>query len=110
MKRRTGPDEPHTAAVDTIVAREDAEAQALRERCMGRCLDELPAAKRDFIVRYRASRESRKALIAEILETEDVEVGTIYVRACRIRAGLRKCFARCVQASQDSPEGPEGGA
>lgn len=85
--------------------RENAEFQY---RCLEQCMDRLSAQNRELILAYYGSAEdprhkinNRKAL------SERLEIGAnaLWIRAHRIREGLKKCIAACVERMQSGHTG-----
>jgi len=74
-------------------AEEDA-----RMVCLKRCLNDLPAEKRNLIARYyegekRVKIENRKRLAAEL----KISAHTLEVRASRIAGKLKDCVSDCLK-------------
>jgi hypothetical protein len=78
-------------------ARPEAGDDERRIDCLGRCLEGLPAEARDLIERYygseaASSAEHRKRLAEKL----GLTVNGMRIRACRARATLASCIARCL--------------
>lgn len=64
--------------------------------CMRKCLSELPADKRDLMVKYHYGeriKDVRKALA----EKMEITLNVLRIRACRIRTSLQSCAEKCVK-------------
>lgn len=65
--------------------------------CLTKCLANLPAAKRDFILNYYGEDKKKKlAELKRLAENDGIEVATLHMRAFRLRAALEKCVLKCV--------------
>lgn len=65
--------------------------------CLKKCLANLPAEKREFIVGYY--QEDKKAKLAsykQLAESAGIEFATLHARAFRLRAKLQKCVLKCL--------------
>ena len=67
-------------------------------QCLESCLDHLPTANRDLVVRYyqqerKAKIEHRKRLATEF----GIAVNALRIRAHRIRLELQRCVQDCLQ-------------
>lgn len=67
-------------------------------QCLERCLERLPAEKRDLVVRYyqqerQAKIEHRKNLATEL----GIAVNALRIRAHRIRLALQRCVQDCLE-------------
>jgi DNA-directed RNA polymerase specialized sigma24 family protein len=97
--------------------REQAAAQAWTQRderdedprlpCLDRCLDRLPPAARDLILRYhdgegRRRIHARAALVREL----GLDATALRVRAHRVRQRLEACVEGCLRGEDGVPAGP----
>ncbi len=65
--------------------------------CLNKCLTNLPAAKRDFILNYYCEDKKKKLFdLKRLAENDGVEIATLHMRAFRLRADLQKCVLKCV--------------
>lgn len=75
-------------------ANEDIEPEY---ECLNKCLTNLTAAKRDFILNYYCEDKKKKlAELRRLAENAGVEVATLHMRAFRLRAELQKCVLKCM--------------
>jgi len=66
--------------------------------CLQKCLRRLPDNQKDLILEYYLEIKSAKIEHRKTLATElGVEVGTLRIRAHRIRAILERCVRKCLQ-------------
>jgi DNA-directed RNA polymerase specialized sigma24 family protein len=81
----------------------------LQYRCLEQCMERLPAQNRELILSYYGSTDnprhkidSRKALSDRL----GIGANALWIRAHRIREGLKKCIDTCIEGTQSSyPEG-----
>ena len=70
--------------------------------CLESCLQTLPAAERELIVDYYREEKTAKIQFRRSLASAlGVPLGTLHVKASRIRANLQKCVQKCVAAKTD---------
>ena len=65
--------------------------------CLKKCLANLPAEKREFIVGYY--QEDKKAKLINykrLAEKAGIEFSSLHARAFRLRASLQKCVLKCL--------------
>lgn len=80
-------------------APDPAEVIEANHICLERCLDRLDPSSRDFILQYYA--EERRAKIDKrkgLAEKFGVSVGTLRMRAFRIKESLQQCVFECLDA------------
>jgi RNA polymerase sigma factor (sigma-70 family) len=83
---------------------EDEESANLRAECLDACLGELSSEKRELILAYYAKEKQAKIdHRSEMARQHSVPMGTLRVRAYRIRATLEACIERCLE-SASTPE------
>ncbi|CAN5694224.1 hypothetical protein BH20ACI4_BH20ACI4_25910 [soil metagenome] len=65
--------------------------------CLKKCLANLSASKRDFILSYYQENKKQKiAGLQRIAESEGIELTSLHMRAFRLRESLQKCVLRCL--------------
>lgn len=75
-----------------------AEAKENTHRCLDRCLDNLTNRSRQMIERYYSEdRQAKISLRKRIAEELGISVGTLRLRALRIREKLQVCIEQCLQ-------------
>src|SRR5262249_11047068 len=77
----------------------------LQYRCLEQCMERLPAQNRELILSYYGSADnprhkidSRKALSDRL----GIGANALWIRAHRIREGLKKCIDTCIERTQSS--------
>lgn len=85
--------------------RENAE---LKYRCLEQCMEQLPTQGRELILSYYGSADnprqkidSRKALSERL----GIGANALWIRAHRIREGLKKCIDACVERAKSGYSG-----
>ncbi len=66
-------------------------------KCLKKCLANLPAPKREFIVGYY--QEDKKAKLIShkrLAESIGIDYSSLHARAFRLRAALQKCVLKCL--------------
>ena len=65
--------------------------------CLKKCLANLPAEKREFIVGYYQEDKKAKLInFKRFAEKAGIEFSTLHARAFRLRASLQKCVLKCL--------------
>lgn len=65
--------------------------------CLKKCLANLPASRRGFILDYYQKNKKQKvAGLQKLAESEGIEVSSLHMRAFRLRDSLQKCVLKCV--------------
>lgn len=65
--------------------------------CLRKCLTNLPAARRGFILDYYQENKKKKiAGLQRIAASEGIELTSLHMRAFRLRESLQKCVLKCV--------------
>jgi DNA-directed RNA polymerase specialized sigma24 family protein len=85
--------------------REDAEH---RYRCLEQCMERLSMQNRELILAYYGSAENPRHKIDSrktLSERLGIGANALWIRAHRIREGLRKCIDACVERTQPSCSG-----
>ena len=67
--------------------------------CLERCMEQLASSQRELVLQYyredkRAKIDSRKELAAHL----GIELNALRIRAHRLRATLRECVEKCIEA------------
>ena len=66
--------------------------------CLEQCMEKISPQKRDIIVRYYEGETSIKIRNRKILADElRISIGSLRIRALRIRKKLEKCIVKCMQ-------------
>lgn len=83
---------------EVIVQTENEEEDFQPEyECLQKCLGNLSAQQREFIIGYYAEQKSAKIKRhKELAENIGIQNNSLYVRAFRIRTKLQKCVLECV--------------
>ena len=82
---------------------DEAEDVEPKLRCLEKCLQELPDAKRELIVKYYRGKRSVKIKNREELASElNLNLPGLRVRALSIRRELRTCIERCLKITARS--------
>lgn len=82
---------------EVIVQPENEEDFQPEYDCLQKCLGNLSARQREFIISYYAEQKSAKIKRhKELAENIGIQNNSLYVRAFRIRAKLQKCVLECV--------------
>ena len=92
-------DQSDLAAESPEQIREQIFEEAQKSRrfgCMQKCLLELPAEARDFIIEYHHG-ERKKDVRKIMAEKLKVPLNSLRIRACRIRTGLEQCVEKCLK-------------
>ena len=77
---------------------DDAELKERTHACLERCLDKLTDKSRQMIERYYAEdRQAKIDLRKRIAEEFGISLGTLRLRALRIRQKLQACIEQCLQ-------------
>ena len=82
---------------ETLVQNESEDDFRPHFECLKKCLNNLPAEHREFIVGYY--REEKKAKInlhKQLAQDIGINVNNLHSRAFRLRAKLQKCVTECV--------------
>ncbi len=65
--------------------------------CLTKCLANLPAINREFILNYyQADKKKKINNLKRIAENDAVEISSLHMRAYRLRASLQKCVLKCL--------------
>lgn len=65
--------------------------------CLKKCLGNLSASKRGFILDYYQEDKKKKiAGLRRIAESEGIELTSLHMRAFRLRESLQKCVLNCL--------------
>ncbi|HEY5075299.1 MAG TPA: hypothetical protein VII34_11445, partial [Pyrinomonadaceae bacterium] len=76
----------------------DVEAKENTHLCLEKCLDKLTANSRRMIERYYAADKQAKIDLRKRIATEfGISLGTLRLRALRIREKLQACIEQCLQ-------------
>ncbi len=68
--------------------------------CLGKCLDEIPAAKKVIIVKYyRGERREKIENRIKLAEKLKIPQTALRNRAVRLRDRLESCIKKCIQVS-----------
>ena len=81
-------------------SRENAER---KYRCLEQCMERLSAENRELILSYYSSADSPRRKIdgrKALSERLGIGANALWIRAHRIREGLRKCIDTCVERAQ----------
>lgn len=79
---------------DNSAAEEDF---APEYECLKKCLANLPAPRRGFILDYYQENKKKKiAGLQKLAEIEGIEVSSLHMRAFRLRDALQKCVRKCL--------------
>ncbi len=77
---------------------DDVEAKEKTHRCLEKCLDKLTPNSRRMIERYYAEDKQAKIdLRKRIAQEFGISLGTLRLRALRIREKLQACIEHCMQ-------------
>ncbi len=69
--------------------------------CLKNCLERLPENQKDLIMEYYLESKSAKIEHRKMLACElGIEVGTLRIRAHRIRAILERCVKKCLRMTK----------
>ncbi len=80
----------------------EAIAKEVEEDCRRKCLELLPAERRDLIVRYYQTGLQSKQYREELARELSMGVGALSNRISRIKSKLNECYRRCVRAGRDN--------
>ena len=65
--------------------------------CLKKCLANLPASKRDFILDYYQQDKKKKlANLQRLAKRDEIEIAALHMRAFRLRTRLQKCVLKCL--------------
>ena len=82
--------------IDLPAPTSDSGADSLRQSCLERCLNSLPAAKRTLVIRYYRSDKREKIDGRQLLaEEQGIGLNALRIQVFRLRNGLRRCVADC---------------
>ena len=96
---RAPQEQPLAEDVDLSAPEHDGDMERSRA-CLDRCLEQLPAADRDCVLRYYASGDQRKIdARRELAGTLGVSPTALRIRTFRLRERLERCVTRCTEAS-----------
>ncbi|MET0645307.1 MAG: sigma-70 family RNA polymerase sigma factor [Pyrinomonadaceae bacterium] len=72
-----------------------------RMKCLEECLKELDPGDRQLVIDYYASQneEKNKVLRKKLAAERGMTLGTLRVKAFRLRARLEKCIKKCLDAA-----------
>ena len=85
--------------------RENAERQY---RCLEQCMERLSMQNRELILAYYGSAENPRHKIdgrKSLSERLGIGANALWIRAHRIREGLRKCIDACIERAQSGHSG-----
>jgi DNA-directed RNA polymerase specialized sigma24 family protein len=73
-----------------------SEPDNLRQACLERCLNALPSAKKELVIRYYRS-DKREKIDGRQLLAEELGIGlnALRIKVFRLRNALRRCVANC---------------
>jgi DNA-directed RNA polymerase specialized sigma24 family protein len=80
----------------------EAIAKEVEEDCRRKCLELLPAERRDLIVRYYQTSLRSKHYREELARELSIGVEALCNRISRIKSKLNECYRRCVRAGRES--------
>ncbi len=94
---------PVSVELPAALAEQSADSAAEEDfqpeyKCLNKCLANLPASKREFIVGYY--EKDKKAKISNqkrLAQSDGIEFSTLHMRAFRLRLALQKCVLKCVE-------------
>lgn len=76
---------------------DEEDTVAMREDCLGRCLQKLSEQKRELILAYYAKEKLAKIEYrTELARRLGISVETLRVKVYRIRGTLEECIERCL--------------
>jgi DNA-directed RNA polymerase specialized sigma24 family protein len=69
--------------------------------CLSKCLTNLSASRRGFILDYYQENKKKKiAGLQRIAESEGIELTSLHMRAFRLRESLQKCVLKCLAETE----------
>jgi DNA-directed RNA polymerase specialized sigma24 family protein len=75
----------------------------LQYRCLEQCMERFPAQNRELILSYYGSADNPRHKIGNrkaLSERLGIGANALWIRAHRIREGLKKCIVACVERMQ----------
>lgn len=95
VKRQVPIENIDPVAKETLAA--EAETADMRHACLHHCLKRLSAEERELIVRYyEKEKQAKIEHRAELARRLGISLGTLRVRAYRLRVTLEQCIEECL--------------
>jgi DNA-directed RNA polymerase specialized sigma24 family protein len=97
---------PHLTALPTDVAEKKEPLQEEAEfqyRCMEQCMESISIRNRELILAYYGTANDPQSKIAgrkELSQRLGIGANALWIRTHRIREGLKKCVAMCLERKQ----------
>lgn len=90
-----------------VAAKRDAGRETeLKYQCLEECMRKLPAQSRELIRAYYYDQPSGKAKAdkkQEMADTMRIARNALWLKAYRIREGLKRCMTTCLQSGEMNP-------